>query len=82
MKRSYLVIEKEGRGELVDIVEMRSELGVEEFCNSLLDKKVERMRKGGVEESFIEEFCGVGRFGNVWEVNWGEGEGYDVYELK
>lgn len=82
MEKVYLVIEKEDRGEVVDIVELKSNLDVEDFCKSLLDYRIKELRGKGVEWEYIEEFCSIGNYGNLWEVSWSEGMGYDVYELK
>lgn len=81
MKNLYLVIENEER-EIVDVLEVKSNLNIEDFCKKLLEEEIEGLRGEGEDEGYIEKFCGIGKFGNKWEVNYGEGMGYDVYELK
>ena len=81
MENLYLVISNEGR-EIVDVVEVKSDLSMEDFCKNLLEGKIEDLREMEVGEEYIEEWCGYDKFDNKWEVNYGEELGYDVYELK
>ena len=81
MKNLYIVIDNEER-EIVDVIEIKSDLNIEDFCKNLLKEKVDDLREKEVEEEYIKEWCGYGKFGSKWEVNYGEGLGYDVYEVK
>ena len=88
--KKYLVVKKDGREESSEIV--TSNLDIQEFCESLLTKAIQKVKEhaGDVDleeleelEDYIYEFCTVEEEDeNLWTVGLNEEEWLEISEIK
>ena len=81
----FSVVLNGSRGYSKDLGVVESDLNVVDFCEELLDNKIDEMKDDFdslVElDSFVKEFCEIGREGDSWAVVFGEDSWYEVVQV-
>ena len=90
MKNTYIVLERESRGELGSTEVHESDLNIVDFCNKLhddfSDRELDKVKdsKDDYEDvkNYLDEMKGITKLDNFYEVGLYEELYYEVYEVK